>query len=233
MTSFLAPMFRDPPEAIASQPMLQELINQIPALISFIHSKNDLPEAEKKSYLQVIGHFEPVLQMSMPPRVDNRELRFLFFWPLHLQPDFLLNIRNRRPGAIAVLMYYTVMLFAAQSRYWFMYGWGDQLMRACLQDLDQAWLPAVRWPASFVDHNPTFSIFSNLLRSAPGITSPSDLAVSLPYQRQMPVHVPYRSFDIPSLPSHDREPYSTSQSDSYDEQKIHPSTYQSSSRPPQ
>ncbi|CAO2655272.1 Nn.00g103360.m01.CDS01 [Neocucurbitaria sp. VM-36] len=162
--SFLAPMFRDPREAVASQPLLQELVEHMPTLVTFIEGKRDLPEPERKSYLGEIAHFEPVLQVAMPPRVDNRELRFLFFWPVHLEAEFIAYVRQRRPGALVVLMYYATMLFASEPRYWFMEGWGDRLMRSCYECVDQSWMPSIQWPISFLNQNATYDIFANLVR---------------------------------------------------------------------
>jgi hypothetical protein len=203
VNSFLAPMFRDPTEAIPSQPMLQELIQQIPTLIAFIQSKPDLPESERSIYLGVIGNLEPVLQMAMLPCVDNRELRFLFFWPLHLRADFLGFLRRRHAGALAIVMYYATMLFASQSRYWFMEGWGEQLMRACYEELDQDWLPGVQWPASFVNHNPTWNLFSNLLHTQQGPSLPLERpsAGSSIYPQRKPAEVPIRQYAVSSPPS--------------------------------
>ena len=42
--SFLGPMFQDPLEHTPSQPLLQELIQHIHGLVSFIETKTDLPE---------------------------------------------------------------------------------------------------------------------------------------------------------------------------------------------
>lgn len=198
-------MFQDPKEAIPSQPMLQELVNQLPALISFIQSASDLPESERETYLTVIGHFEPVLQMSMPPRVDNRELRFLFFWPLHLQPDYLTFLRQRHAGALSVLMYYTTLLVASQSRYWFMQGWGEQLLRACYEELKQDWEPCVRWPLSFINHKPTYSLFANLVQSrqSPGTIPQEPDENTSGYPPRRPVEIPYRQYATVPLPSHE------------------------------
>jgi hypothetical protein len=235
MNSWLSPMFQDPQEAIASQPLLRELIHQIPTLISFIHSKSDLPSSEKNVYLQVIGHFEPALKMAMPPRIDNRELRFLFFWPLHLQSDFTNLVRQKCSGALAVLMYYSTMLFASQSRYWFMRGWGEKLMRACSEALAPDWHPCVEWAMSFITHNPTYSLFSNLvhLRQAPGIFSANQALDKPEAPHPKPVEVPYRHYPDPSLPSNEiRTTANTSQyqkpaeaSSSLDDEKANTARY--------
>lgn len=132
--------------------------------------------------------------LAILPRVDNRELRFLFFWPLYLQPDFLSLVRSKRSGALAVLMYYTTMLFASQSRYWFMEGWGERLMQACFEELEQDWLPAVKWPASFINHNPTFGLFANLAHTRQIGSASSQVPGS-----SNPTHAQRRAIEVPHL----------------------------------
>ncbi|KAG9191288.1 hypothetical protein G6011_09376 [Alternaria panax] len=160
--SFVGPMLRDPTEPSASQPMLQDLKDHLPALIKFIEGKTDLPEVERKLYLTTITYFEPALQVSLPPWVDNRELRFLFFWPLHLDPEFMECLRQRRSGAIAILMHFAIVLIAAEPRYWFMEEWGHRVMKACYEVIDQSWLSAAQWPLSFLSQGQTWDLFANL-----------------------------------------------------------------------
>jgi hypothetical protein len=181
--SWIAPMLQDPLQATPSQPLLQELIQHVPDLVTFMQGKRDLPEPEKQLYLGTIATFEPVLQMSLPPRVDNRELRFLFFWPLQLSPDYLNLVRQRHPGALVVLMYYATILFAAEPRYWFMDGWGERLMRTCYEAVDQSWMPAMQWPLSFLNQVATYDIFANWART-----------------RQNQAHLPYTPLQPVSLP---------------------------------
>jgi hypothetical protein len=170
--SFIAPLFRDSPEAIPSQPMLQELSDKIPNLVTFIESRIDLPELEKRIYLSTIASLESVLKTAMAPCIDNRELQFLFLWPMHLSQEFLTFLRQRHAGAIAVVMYYSTMLFAAQSRYWFMKGWGEQLMRACIETIDEDWESGVQWPSSFINDRPSWSLFTNLAQNRYGMNIP-------------------------------------------------------------
>jgi hypothetical protein len=193
LESFLAPMFRDPLESTPSQPLLQELIHHIPGVISFIESKQDLPDEERTGLLGVINHFEPVLRLASPARVDNRELRFLFFWPLHLDGTFLASIRQRRSGALVVLMYYATMLFAAEPRYWFMNGWGYRLMKHCYDEIDQSWLPVLHWPMSFLQTDPTYSLFTNISRLSGRIGGLQGPTV-LPYAQQPSQTVPFRQY---------------------------------------
>ncbi|KAH5651889.1 hypothetical protein HBI44_101700 [Parastagonospora nodorum] len=197
VNSWLAPMLQEPREAIASQPMLQELVHHIPQLISFVKNKHDLPNVERELYLGVIGNLEPVLQMAMSPRMDNREMRFLFFWPLSLQGDFLGYFRQRHAGALAVVMYYSTILFASQTRYWFMEGWGEQLMRACYEEMDPEWFPAVQWPAGFLSRVPSWNIFSSFVQARNGgqITPlPTHNPSPGPYGQRTQLEVPIRQY---------------------------------------
>jgi hypothetical protein len=207
VNSFLAPMFRDPPEAVPSQPMLQELIQQSSTLVKFLETTPDLPESERSCYLGIMGNLEPVLQMAMLPCVDNREIRFLFFWPLSLQADYISFVRQRRPGALAIVMYYATILYASQPRYWFMEGWGEQLMRACYEELGPEWLPAVQWPASFLNRNPSWNLFSSLVQTRHGPIAPLQAQHANPsvYQQRQPVDVPIRQYATTSPGSHDSQ----------------------------
>ncbi|KAH4002397.1 hypothetical protein HBI70_093410 [Parastagonospora nodorum] len=121
VNSFIAPIYRELADPIPSQPMLDEVLQRLPALTSFVESKSDLSELERSVYLVAIASMRPCLQMAQSPCVDNRELRFLFFWPMSLHPDFLNLVRQRSAGALAIVMYYTTILFASQSRFFF-YG---------------------------------------------------------------------------------------------------------------
>ncbi|KAF1944719.1 hypothetical protein EJ02DRAFT_340265 [Clathrospora elynae] len=195
MESFLAPMFKDSVESIPSQPMLQELLQHIPTLVTFVEGKRDLSEHDRKLYLDTIAHFNPGLQMSMPPRVDNRELRFLFFWPLHLSSTFLSYVRQRQPGALVILMYYTTILYASEPRYFFMEGWSERLMKSLYEGVDQSWVSVIQWPISFLNQVASWTMFTNFLRYKEGAS------MHTPYTKQPPVSIPHRQPHVgPSQP---------------------------------
>ena len=172
VNSFIGPIYRDSTEAIPSQPMLEEFCQRIPAFTAFLQSKPDLNEAERRLYIGLMSSFDPVLTMSMAPCVDNRELHFLFLWPMQLQADFFHLLRQRQPGALAIAMFYSTILYASQSRYCFMEGWGNLLMQACYEELDQSWHAAVQWPASFLHRNPTWNLFSSWVQQRHGSAIP-------------------------------------------------------------
>lgn len=207
--SFLAPMFRGPLESTPSQPLLQEVVQHLPILVSFMETKQDLSDQRRADFLRVIAQFEPVLKQASPPRVDNRELRFLFIWPLHLDAIFLASLRQRHPGSLVILMYYATMLFAAAPRYWFMDGWGPRLMKACYESLDQSWLPAVQWPLSFLNPDSFWSMFSDTSHSQGAMGQPHGPSV-LPYAQQPPQTVSFRQHPQPPMQTTEPKPVSTS-----------------------
>lgn len=211
--SFLGPMFRDPLESIPSQPLLQELSHHLPNLVSFVEKKLDLSEQERALFLGVIAHFEPVLKQASPPRHDNRELRFLFFWPLHLDGSFLASVRQRQSAALVILMYYATILFAAEPRYWFMAGWGHRLMQACYDKVDKSWIPVLQWPASFLQTDPTWNLPRDMSQYPSGglevSQGQSREQPSLPYAQQPPQTVPFRENPKPPSKMTEQKPVST------------------------
>jgi hypothetical protein len=204
--SFLAPMFRDPADPVPSQPMLEEVLQRLPALTSFVESKSDLTELERSTYLVAIGNLQPPLQMAQSPCMDNRELRFLFFWPMALHPDFLHLVRQRSSGALAVVMYYTTILFASQSRYWFMERWGEQLMQACFDKLDPSWHSIVQWPVSFLNTVPGWNLFQSMThaRYGPGLPQAAPLSQTFVYGNRKPAEVSQRQQATSSPGSRER-----------------------------
>ncbi|KAH8725827.1 hypothetical protein GQ44DRAFT_614849 [Phaeosphaeriaceae sp. PMI808] len=195
--SFLGPLFRDAKDPTPSQPMLFDLKCQLPALLLFIESQNLLPEPEREVYLGAVRLFEPILQMTTQACTDNREMRFLFAWPLRVLPEFTVYLRQRRSGAVTVLMYYSSILFVAQRRYWFLDNWGELLIQACSQELEQDWLPIVQWPLSFINHTSLLSFTNDFIKTRHGISLDSTLqsgSISGAPQRK-PMEAPYRQCD--------------------------------------
>ncbi|KAH4036143.1 hypothetical protein HBI56_061630 [Parastagonospora nodorum] len=148
VNSFIAPIYRELSDPIPSQPMLDEVLQRLPALTSFVESKSDLSELERSVYLVAIASMRPCLQMAQSPCADNRELRFLFFWPMSLHPDFLNLVRQRSAGALAI-----------------------QLMKACFEKLNPDWHPIVSWPRSFLNQTPDWNLFQSIIhpRHEPGV----------------------------------------------------------------
>jgi hypothetical protein len=199
--SFAAPLLEHPTEPTPSQPMLGELARHLPPLIAFIQNKSDISEERRSEYLRTIEHLDYSLKLAEPPLVDNRELRFLFIWPLHLEPSFLDDIKHRRPGALVLLMYYATLMYAAEPLYWFMDGWGNRLLKACFAQIDQSWMPVMEWPGFFLNLDPTFDPCTTKAHT-PGNADddygPSPVTLS---HRSAPMHSLPSKFKRPNIPT--------------------------------
>lgn len=62
------------------------------------------------------------------------------------------QLRQRDECALAVLAFYSVGLYAAEPKYWFMRGWADRTMRLITEHIkDPDWRAAVAWPLQFME----------------------------------------------------------------------------------
>jgi hypothetical protein len=197
--SFVAPLLEIPNEPTPSQPMLGELARHLPPLIAFIQNKSDITEERRAEYLRTIAHLDYSIKLAEPPPVDNREMRFLFMWPLHLEPSFLDDIKHRRPGALVVLMYYATLMYAAEPLYWFMDGWGNRLLKACFSQIDESWMPAMRWPGFFLNLDPTFDPYTIRAHTPGSADDDHGLPPFTLSHRSAPIHALPLKFKTPHV----------------------------------
>ncbi|KAF1960902.1 hypothetical protein CC80DRAFT_489132 [Byssothecium circinans] len=149
-------IFRDPAHETLSQPMFPQLIERIPNLLHFIEKECDLDEALRRELVAFVALMRDNVLRSMRPCMDNRELRFLFFWPLHLSPNFFNLLRKKSEPALVVLMHWAVILYAAEPRYWFLKGWSDRTIQAISDAVtDPVWRSAIEWPLKFAERHRT------------------------------------------------------------------------------
>jgi len=149
-----APIFGDPDHETQAQPMFAQILEHIPALSATIEKSESIDEDLRREFAAFVALLRDNLLRSSKPCMDNRELRFLFFWPLHLSPSFLHLLRQRHEGALTILMYYAVVLYAAEPIYWFMQGWADRTMSAISEVVvDPEWRTAIEWPLHFIERH--------------------------------------------------------------------------------
>lgn len=153
--SFLAPILRCANAPTPAQPLFRNLEQRLPVLVAFIEGKCDLADLERVAYLEAISALGSALKMASGENLDNRELRFLFSWPLFLKPTYLLYLREQRQGALVVLSHYAFFYLIAGHKHWYLEGWGDRLMNTCRNGVDPTWMSAMQWAMSFLDHNTT------------------------------------------------------------------------------
>jgi hypothetical protein len=145
-----APILNDPIEPLPAQPILQQLYEKIPEITSFIWSHSSLSPERRQEVLENLTRLQEVLQFAMAPFSDNRELRFLFLWPIRISPNFFAMLKAKDSVALVLLAYYAVALRAAEPLYWFMDGWAERVIRAIAETIDSSWQAIVQWPWDFI-----------------------------------------------------------------------------------
>jgi hypothetical protein len=73
------------------------------------------------------------------------ELRITMTWPISMQEEFLLLLKQRNQAALTTLTYYCVIMNAAEKSAWFMRGWGKCLMRDITNMLEDPWTKYAEW----------------------------------------------------------------------------------------
>lgn len=125
--------------------ILQELSTQLPKLTSSIDSQS-LPLEIRHEILESLVSLQGCIDYAMAPVSTSRALRFLFFWPIRINHNFLLLLRSKDSAALAVLAHYAVAFRAAESIYWFMDGWAERVVRAIAEAVGPSWRHFIQWP---------------------------------------------------------------------------------------
>ncbi|CAI6300515.1 unnamed protein product [Periconia digitata] len=149
-----APMLAENTRETPPQPLFPHLLERIPDLLHFLENECDLEEGYRRELVAFVALMRETLLHAMRPCQDNREAHFLFYWPLHLSPRFLNNIRDREQPALVVLMHWAVGLYAAQTRHWYLIGWADRVVKAISDAVtDPLWRSAIKWPLKIVERH--------------------------------------------------------------------------------
>lgn len=82
-------------------------------------------------------------------------------WPGLMSEAFLVELRDRRPMALAILAHYSILVHRTGRR-WMCEARGTQLIEAIHQELPFQWRPAVRWPME-VTHSESLGFASELV----------------------------------------------------------------------
>jgi hypothetical protein len=134
---------------VPQQPILQILLEQITLFASFSEIES-LPKEARGEVTDAIEAFKETLLFAMSPFIDNREIRFLFFWPIRLSQNFMQMLREKHSCTLVFIAYYAVVLRSAEPLFWFIDGWGERVIRAVSEAIAPNWQPAVQWPWDFI-----------------------------------------------------------------------------------
>lgn len=145
-------LFRDPPHETAPQPLFAKLLTRLPVLTAFFDDDESLDDDARRDLLVcTAGMRDNVLRCSKPC-MENRDMKFLFYWPFHLSPSFMAGLRDRSPGALVLVLHWAVILSFASRTYWFLRGWTARIVRdvtAAVQDAP--WSELLDWPLQVID----------------------------------------------------------------------------------
>lgn len=145
-------LFKDPVHETAPQPLFQRILERLPTLTTLFDEEESLDEDTRRDLLGfVTGMRENLLRCSRPC-VENRDMKLLFYWPFHLSPNFMYGLRQRSPGALVLVLHWTVILSFAARTYWFLRGWTERITKAARDILtEQPWREAIEWPLLVID----------------------------------------------------------------------------------
>jgi hypothetical protein len=132
--------------------MFPKLLERMPKLLHFLEKECDLEETQRKSLCALAAVMRDTILRNMRPCMENREVGFLFYWPLHMSSDFLTALREKNEPALVLLAHWTVVLYAAEPLCWFLKGWSDRVIRAISEAVtDPVWRSAIEWPLQFLE----------------------------------------------------------------------------------
>lgn len=145
-------IFKDPVHETAPQPLFQKILERIPILTTLFNDEESLDDDASRDLLGfVTGMRENLLRCSRP-NLENRDMRFLFYWPFHLSPNYMVALRQRSPGALVIIMHWTITLTFAARTYWFLRGWSDRIVKAVTDELTmEPWREAIEWPLQQIE----------------------------------------------------------------------------------
>ncbi|KAF1966719.1 hypothetical protein BU23DRAFT_559996 [Bimuria novae-zelandiae CBS 107.79] len=145
-------LFKDPAYETAPQPLFHKMLEQLPALTELFDENESLDEDTRRDLLAFVTGMRQNLLRCSKPCMENRDIKFLFYWPFHLSPNFMFGLRQRSPGALVLVMYWAIILSFAARTYWFLRGWTDRITQAVTEELtEQPWKEAIEWPIQLIE----------------------------------------------------------------------------------
>lgn len=150
LKSPFAPMLIPGTVPTPPQPIFNLLLARIPDTVAFIGKQKDIPEDIQRECVVQLLAFQDVLQHGINPSQDSREMRLLFFWPVHLNPNFAVWTRRKHPCVLVLIAFYAVALRAGEPVYWFCKGWAERIIRAVDEHIEEEWRVAIQWPWEFI-----------------------------------------------------------------------------------
>jgi hypothetical protein len=90
-----------------------------------------------------------LLAMAATPGQTISTKTLAYSWPVQVPQRYIILVDERKPEALVVLAYYTIMLKMIDS-FWFMNGCAGMILKQCKQNLEPQWHRHIEWPISVV-----------------------------------------------------------------------------------
>lgn len=100
-----------------------------------------------EDYDQGVNAFD-VAAMQIAHAGINIEMGALLLWPFFVPESVVRDIRMRKPHALTMLAYYAVFLHSQDAAFWFLKGWGRQLLAQICEEIQdqQKFELVLSWP---------------------------------------------------------------------------------------
>src|SRR5262249_31702952 len=120
---------------------------EISRLETFIESHDDTEDVKESSQAlkDLIFIFEAIFGRTSLRTHDNPDQEFIFGWLYRINDDYAACLRQKRPLALIVLSYYTVLL-RLMERHWFVIGWSDHILKRTMEIIQDEYVEWLQWP---------------------------------------------------------------------------------------
>lgn len=85
---------------------------------------------------------------------EDAEMRVTTFWPITIAEDYITLLRQRNEVALLVLMHYCSIMYRAESKTWFVKGWGISVAADIGRLISLKWRDAIKWPLEQMSQAP-------------------------------------------------------------------------------
>ncbi|OQO05283.1 hypothetical protein B0A48_09050 [Cryoendolithus antarcticus] len=107
-----------------------------------------IPE-ERRTCAVILAELKQLYTTVSKKRTQHCAVSAIVCFPQADPTAFISVIRRRRPQALVILAYYTVLLDLLDSRWW-LQGWGRGVLRDVVANLGDEWKSWIEWPVQTV-----------------------------------------------------------------------------------
>ncbi len=116
--------------------------------------RSELSQSASQACRSAVADLQHMLdsQRAAAPVSGNRRIVAVQEWPVRVPKDYINLVAQRRPEALAILAYYSVLLHRARD-YWVVGDAGEFLIRSITDYLGAYWADWLEWPNAMLNEN--------------------------------------------------------------------------------